>query len=115
MTMLQGENIYLATLEKEHCRKIWQDNEYDFENKSELLYIGHSVEKADEWFDEIQKLQGEKNLRLGIFLNDDIVIGDVALQDIDYNNRCCTIGMGIAKIENRNKGYGKDAVRCILE
>ena len=114
MIKLQGESIYLTTLEKEHCRKIWDDNEYDFENKAELLYIGHSAEKADQWFDKIQKLQGSQNVRLGVFLNDGTVIGDVALQDIDWNNRCCSIGMGIAKIENRNKGYGKDAVRCII-
>ena len=115
MLKIQGERIYLAALEKEHCRKLWVDNEYDFESKAELLYIGHSVEKAEQWFEEIQKLQGTQNVRLGIFLNDGTVIGDIALQDIDWNNRCCSVGMGIAKIENRNKGYGKDAVRCIID
>ncbi|MCL2059391.1 MAG: GNAT family N-acetyltransferase [Oscillospiraceae bacterium] len=42
-------------------------------------------------------------------------MGDVALQSLDSKNRCCSIGMGIAKIENRNKGYGKQAVTLILE
>ena len=114
MLKLEGQNIYLSTLEKEHCQKLWCDFEYDFTTKTERLNLGHSVEKADQWFDEIQKLQGNKNVRLGIFQMNNTVIGDVALQDIDWENGSCSIGMGIAKIENRNKGYGKEAVHLIL-
>ena len=76
---LQSENIYLSTLEREHCRKLWAEFEYDFENPAEELNIGHSAEKADSWFDEIQSLQGGVNVRMGIFLNSGVVIGDVAL------------------------------------
>ena len=115
MIKLQGENIYLAVLERKDCKKLYEDFEYDFDNPAEPLYIGQSLEKSDEWFDEIQKLQMKENIRLGIFLNDGTVIGDVALQSIDEKNRSCSVGMGIAKIENRNKGYGKEAVKLILE
>jgi RimJ/RimL family protein N-acetyltransferase len=61
------------------------------------------------------KLQGNTAVRLGGFLNNGTVIGGVALQEIDRNNRKCSIGMGIAKIENRSKGYGQQAVRLILD
>ena len=115
MIKLQGKNLYLATLERADCKKLYEDFEYDFANPAEPLNIGYSVEKSDEWFDEIQKLQGNENIRLGIFLNDGTVIGDVALQSIDNKNRSCSIGMGMAKIENRNKGYGKEAVKLILD
>ena len=115
MIKLQGENIYLAVLERQDCKKLYEDFEYDFENPAEPLYIGQSLEKSDEWFDEIQKLQGKENIRLGIFLNDGTVIGDVALQSIDDKNRSCSIGMGMSKLEYRNKGYGKEAVKLILE
>ena len=115
MLKLQGDDIYLAVLERKDCKKIYEDFEYDFGNPTEPLYIGHSVEKSDEWFDEIQKLQGKQNVRLGIFMNDGTVIGDVALQDIDNKNRSCSIGMGMAKVVNRNKGYGKQAIKLILE
>ena len=115
MIKLQGENIFLTVLERGDCKKLYEDFEYDFYNPAEPLYIGQSVEKSDEWFDEIQKLQGKENIRLGIFLKDGTVIGDVALQSIDNKNRSCSIGMGIAKIENRNKGYSKQAVRLILD
>jgi len=115
MIKLQGNRIYLGTLEKEHCRKIWEEFEYDFVSKTEQLHIGYSIEKADEWFDKIKKEQGDTYIRLGIFLNNDIIIGDIALQDIDNRNRSCSLGMGMSKLEYRNKGYGKEAVKLILE
>ncbi|MCL2065527.1 MAG: GNAT family N-acetyltransferase [Candidatus Cloacimonetes bacterium] len=115
MVKLQGERIYLGTLEKEHCKKLWDEFEYDFNNISEQLNIGHSIEKSDEWFEQIKKEQGNSHIRLGIFLNNDTIIGDIALQDIDNKNRSCTIGLGFTKLEYRNKGYGKEAVKIILE
>ena len=115
MLKLQGRDLYLALLTREDCKTLWNDFEYDFDHPTEELNIGHSDEKADGWFDEIQKLQGDKNVRLGIFLNDHTMIGDVALQDIDRGNRKCTVGMGIAKIQNRSKGYGKQALKLILQ
>lgn len=115
MTKLEGNRIYLSVLEKEHCRKLWQEFEYDFGTKTEPLNIGHSISKADTWFDEIQGDQGDKHIRLGIFLLDDTVIGDIALQDIDWKNRSCSIGLGISKKEYRSKGYGSEAVNIILD
>ena len=115
MLKLQGKNLYLAALERQDCKKLHEDNEYDFTNPMESILFGLSVENSDAWFDEIQKLlQENQNIRLGIFLNDGMVIGDVALQGIDDKNRSCSIGIGIAKIENRYKGYGTEAVRLIL-
>jgi len=115
MLKLQGERIFLGTLEKEHCKILWDEFEYDFNNITEPLNIGHSIEKADEWFEQIKKEQGNSHIRLGIFLNNGTIIGDIALQDIDYKNRKCTIGMGMAKLEYRNKGYGKEAAKLIME
>lgn len=112
---LSGESIYLAVLERKDCHTIWNDFEYDFDNPCEEFNIGHSEEKADAWFDEIQKLQGNTNVRLGIFLNDGTVIGDVALQDIDRVNRKCSVGMGISKICYRSKGYGQQALKLMLK
>ena len=114
MLKLQGRDIYLAALEREDCRKLWSDFEYDFDCPAEAFNIGASIEKADAWFDEIQKLQFNTHVRLGVFLNNGTVIGDVALQDIDRANRGCTIGMGFAKLEHRGRGYGRQAVGLML-
>ncbi len=59
-----GKDIYLDTLERIDCKKLWADFEFDFNNPCEELNLGHSVEKADTWFDDIQQ-QGGSNIRLG--------------------------------------------------
>lgn len=115
MIKLQGNRIYLAALERADCKKLYEDWEYDFEHPAEPLHIGQSMEKSDEWFDEIQKKQYDVHVRLGIFLHDGTVIGNVALQDIDRENRLCSLGMDIAKLSLRGKGYGKEAIRLLLE
>ena len=116
MIKLQGRDIYLAALERNDCKRICEDNEYDFDNPVEATLFGWSVENYDEWYGEIQRLlKSDKNIRLGIFLNNGTVIGDVAMQSIDRVNRSCSLGMGIAKEENRGKSYGSQALRLILK
>jgi len=114
MVKLQGEKVILATLKREDCKKVWQDTEYDFEQFTEPFILGRSSANADAWFDEIQRTQGNTHIRLGIFLVDGTVIGDIALQDIDWQNRCCSLGYGLTKLEYRRKGYATDAVKTML-
>jgi RimJ/RimL family protein N-acetyltransferase len=115
MVKLNGERIYLGTLEKEHYKKLREEFEYDFENITDQLDIGQSIEKTDEWFEQIKKEQGNSHVWLGIFLNNGTIIGNIHLHDIDKKNRSCYIGMKFSKLEYRNKGYGKEAVKLILE
>lgn len=115
MLKLQGKLVYLAIMEREDCKKVWEEFEYDFKQMTEPLNIGHSSIKADDWFNEIQKLQGNVHIRLGIFLHDGTIVGDVALQDIDWKNRSCNIGYGLTKLEYRCKGYTTDAAKTIIE
>lgn len=82
---------------------------------TEPLHIGHSSTKGEAWFEEIQRDQGSKHVRVGVFLPDGTVIGDVALQDIDWKNRSCSLGLGIAKLAHRSKGYGTEAVKLLLD
>ncbi|MCL1788297.1 MAG: GNAT family N-acetyltransferase [Defluviitaleaceae bacterium] len=115
MTILQGEKIYLATLEREHCKTLWEDDEHDFSQPTDMFIVGRSAANADAWFDDIQKVQGDKHIRLGIFLPDGTVIGDIALQDLDWKNRSCTLGYGLSKLAYRGKGYATDAAKTLLK
>lgn len=114
MIKLSGEKIYLATLERANCLKIYEDTEYDFTHPTEPFIIGRSVEGAYDWFDDIQKSSGSIHIRLGIFLPDGTVIGDIALQDLDWRNRTCTLGYGLTKLSYYSRGYVTDAVEVIL-
>ena len=119
LTMLKlcecNEGIYLAALERAHCRQIFEDNEYDFQNAAEPMLFGLSHEDADHWFEEIQRLLKEQvNIRLGIFLADGTVLGDVALQGIDAQHRTASVGIGFSKLAYRGRGHGTQALRIML-
>ena len=111
---MRGKQVYLAAMEKEQCVQYMREDEYDFENVTEALHVGHSPQNGEAWYEEIQKCQGGTHVRLGIFLCEGTLVGDVALQDIDKWNRSCTLGCGLTKLAYRGKGYATDAVRTIL-
>jgi RimJ/RimL family protein N-acetyltransferase len=116
MVKLTGERVYLAALERAHCRTLVEDFEYDFENPAEPLDICCSLEDAENWYDDIRRdIVLGKHIRFGVFLLSGTVIGDAALQNIDQKNRKCDIGLGFSKIEYRNRGYGAEAVMLALE
>ncbi|HET6872670.1 MAG TPA: GNAT family protein [Sporolactobacillaceae bacterium] len=45
---------------------------------------------------------------------DDRLIGFVALFNIEWNNRCATMAIGIGDEKDRGKGYGAEALQLIL-
>ena len=45
----------------------------------------------------------------------DTIIGDICLSDIDKINRSAMLGIGIGKDENRDKGFGKEALILMLK
>lgn len=113
MVRLMGERIYLAALEREDCRTLYRTDEYDFAARTDRLMFA-SLEGADKWFDDIQRDQNTKHVRLGIFLHSGGVIGDIALQDIDWHDAKCSLGQGIAAIARRGQGYGREAAALML-
>jgi len=113
---LKGRRIYLAALEKADCRKLYEEQEYNFDNPMTDISFGYSIEKSDDWYEDIQKrLAAGTHVRVGVFLNDGGVIGDIALQDIDWQSRSASLGMNIPKEENKSQGYGQEALGLILK
>ena len=50
-----------------------------------------------------------------VLLNGDVLIGSISLHDIDHINRHAFIGIFIGEEEHRNKGYGAESIRLILD
>ena len=50
-----------------------------------------------------------------VTLDEDKLIGTVALEDINNVNRTATLGIFIGDKEYRNKGYGTEAIKLILD
>jgi len=67
MVELKGEKVVLRTLEREHCRQLWERYEPVEPVPTEALNAGLSVEGADKWFEEMQAKQGQEHVYLGVF------------------------------------------------
>lgn len=114
MIALRGAKTILRTLEREHCRELWEAYEPTVPLPTELLNPGLSVEGADKWFEEMQAKQGKEHVYLGIFTLEGRPIGGIQLANLDWQQRTATLGVGIDRAADRGQGYGLDATRTLL-
>lgn len=110
---IEGDRIYLSPR-----------NTQDYEIFAEWLndpqvidYLGRSGkiltnEAEKEYFE--QHINSEATFSI-IDINTDKVIGSISIESIDHLNRCGTLGIFIGDKEYRDKGYGTEAIRLILE
>ena len=114
MIELPGERIVLRTLEREHCRQLWEIYEPETPLPTEPLNPGLSIEGADRWFDDIQAEQGKEQLCCGIFTAENGLVGDIQLANFDWRQRRAELGLSIARRADRGQGYGTDAILTML-
>lgn len=114
MIKLRSEKVVLRALEREDCRRIWQEDEPAEPLPAQPTTPGLSVEGADKWFEQIQAKQGKEQIYLGIFTPEGELLGDIQLANIDWRNRTATLGYGITRAEYRGKGLATDAVLSLL-
>ena len=108
---LIGERIYLSPMNVEDAEKYveWLS---DFRTTDG---IGASckmtnIESEAEWI--------KKNIDYQfaiVNLENDELIGNCGIKDINHINRCAEVGLFIGDEENRNKGYGAEALRLLLD
>lgn len=65
-----------------------------------LEFLKYNKEKTSIFFD--------------VYLNNGKFIGKIVLQDIDWSNKCGSIGMVIESSNNRGSGYGTEAGQVLL-
>ena len=114
---LLGDRIYLSPLaadeEEIELFAKWLN---DFETSD---YIGRSnaittFEGEKEFL--TKKALNNKDIQLAIVtIDENKFIGTVSLENIDYINRTAILGIFIGDKEYRNKGYGTEAIRLILD
>lgn len=110
---LLGEKIYLSPRNTEDVEKFvkWLN---DFETTD---YIGRSgalvtIETEKEYLEKHTKEEATFGI---VELETDELIGTISLEDISYINRRATLGIFIGEKESRNKGYGTEAIKLILD
>ena len=112
---LVGDNIYLSSrnVDEEVIEKFaeWLN---DFETTD---YIGKSSTLIT-IEDERKHFENPKENEYIFFIvrsEDDKLIGTIGLHSVDNINRRATLGIFIGDKSGRNKGFGTEAIRLILE
>ncbi|WGD34819.1 GNAT family protein [Olleya sp. YS] len=115
MLTLQGKHIYLRALEPEDLAFIHQ-----IENDETIWEISNTITPYSkylikQYLDNAHKDIFEvKQLRLVICNTNDVAIGMIDIFDFDFKNRRAGIGILIKDTENRQQGYGKEAVQLLV-
>lgn len=110
---LIGERIYLSprSIEDAETYTEWMN---DFEVSD---YTGRSGQLMS--LEGEKKYLEEKNNEEATFaivtLDNDKMIGTISLEDINYIHRIATLGIFIGDKDFRDKGYGTEAIRLILD
>ncbi len=110
---LVGKNIYLSPRTIEDAEKYteWLN---DFNTTD---YLGRSgkimtLEAEKEYL--VNHIKAEASFNI-VTLKDDKLIGAVSLENIDHLIRKATLGIFIGDKEEREKGYGTEAINLILD
>ncbi|MBO1582412.1 GNAT family N-acetyltransferase [Bacillus sp. XF8] len=111
-----GENIKLSAIRAEDVERmaIWQEDSEYLRNVDTDIAVPQSLHEIKEY----ELLKGRKSNGVSFMLRtiqDDILIGFVALHSIEWNNRTGLLAIGIGDKNYRGKGYGTEGLRLILK
>ncbi|MEH7458799.1 GNAT family protein [Bacillus sp. JJ1127] len=111
-----GENIKLSAIRAEDVEKmaIWQEDSEYLRNVDTDAAIPQSLHEIKEY----ELLKSRKSNGVSFMLRtiqEDILIGFVALHSIEWNNRAGLLAIGIGDKDHRGKGYGTEGLRLILK
>ncbi|WP_439021990.1 GNAT family N-acetyltransferase [Bacillus thuringiensis] len=116
MNLFQNKAITLSAIRETDAKVMvrWQeDSEYLRNIDTDLAFPQSLHEIASD-----RLLRGRKSNSVSFMLRtvqDDRLIGFVAIHGIEWNNRTGLLAIGIGDVNDRGKGYGKEAIQLILK
>lgn len=110
---IEGERVYLSPMCMEDAEKYvkWMNDikVTDGINQSKNLV---TLESEREWIENNSKIS---NYNFSIVKKEnDELIGNCSFHNIDKINGLATVGIFIGEEENRNKGYGSEALKLLI-
>ncbi|KWX78509.1 GNAT family N-acetyltransferase [Paenibacillus jilunlii] len=112
--MLWGEKVYLRPLNGEDA-ELYYHMFYDAEARRLTGTQKHITKEQIAAYIE-RKAEDDSGVLLLIALKDtDETIGDIAIQDMDRNNRTANLRIAIGDEAHQGKGYGREALLLMLD
>lgn len=111
---LQGQKVYLRPYQLEEAAMVYRATFEPEVRKLTGTQVIFTFEQVQQFF---QKSQGDSS-RVDMVIvtqEGDVPVGEVVLNDINYNNRSANIRILIFAPENFSKGYGSEAMRLMLD
>jgi RimJ/RimL family protein N-acetyltransferase len=113
--VLRGEKVTLRPVEKDDLKVL---HEFRMDVEVHLLayddpWLPRSFDHFENFFEE--RLKSTDLEAWFVIEADGKMIGDCGLWDFDATSRHCNLGISIGDREYWGKGYGRDAVRVLVE
>lgn len=114
--VLKGEKVILRAVERDDLPRLWQ-----FNNDAEVEVAGggdppmpQSLARLQAEFDRRTGTGGRDGAQFAIEA-DGVMIGQCGLLDLNETDRTCELGITIGDKAYWGQGYGRDAVRVLLD
>jgi RimJ/RimL family protein N-acetyltransferase len=117
MPRILGDSIMLREYKKEdleHMRK-WVNDPEVVNNLSDIFLFPHSLNETENFLNSM--LEGKSGNKEFVIARKDTeeYIWQIGFVNIDWKNRVALLGIVIGQEENRNRGYGSEAIRLLQE
>jgi RimJ/RimL family protein N-acetyltransferase len=110
---LESEHIYFSPISEKDYETISQ-----FMNEETYRILGRkngSIVYESKFKERMVEILKDDEIFVIYRKDTNAIIGDICLSDIDKINRSAMLGIGIGKDENRDKGFGKEAMILMLK
>lgn len=117
MPRILGERIMIREYQKEDLNRVreWVNDPETVRNLDDIFLYPHTLAMTERFINAVleDEYPDTKNFVIAD-INTEAYIGQISLTHIDWHNRKAEMAIVIGRSEDRNKGYGKEAVRLLL-
>lgn len=111
MINIQGKRLYLKTFTREEYHNLYKI--YVADPVMDPDKYTYDKEKVDKSFDVISQKENFYP-RVGIFLSNGQIIGEISFKRIDREESRCELGIILANGSYKRQGYGTEAVELAI-
>ena len=116
MAWIAGERVVLRAWERDDIQTSWEASQSADATGQRLRdwhEPPHSLYQREQEFEAFQSESDPTVVRM-VIEADGRAVGDIDLFHIESRNRNTLVGLGIWRPEDRDRGYGTDALRAML-